>query len=81
MAGHSVASTKALPFSSAGHSITSVGDEQDDIREESPPRYRGGRARMAQSEQMTVDAKKVRVDVKAESERKLPKPDGERPKA
>jgi hypothetical protein len=36
---------------------------------------------MAQSEQMTVDATKVRADAKAESERKLPTPDGERPKA
>jgi hypothetical protein len=54
-------------------------DEQEDIREKIRLAIEEGRRAMEQSEQMIVDAKKVRESVKSEKERKLLKPEDQRP--
>lgn len=56
-------------------------DEHEDVREKIRLAIEAGKRAMEQSEQMIVDAKKVRADVKSEKERKVAKPDDERPKA
>ena len=54
-----------------------MGEEQDDIREKIRLAIEEAKRAMEHSEQMMVDAKKVRADVKAGGERKVPKADEE----
>jgi hypothetical protein len=54
-----------------------MGDEQDDIREKVCLAIEAGKRAMEHSEQMMVDASKVRAALKAEKERKAAKPDDE----
>jgi hypothetical protein len=58
-----------------------MGDEQEDIREKIRLAIEAGKRAMEESEQMIVDAKKVRESAKSEKERKLTKPSDEQPKA
>jgi hypothetical protein len=56
-------------------------DEHEDIREKIRLAIEAGKRAMEESEQMIVDAKKVRAAMQAERERKLAKPDDGKAKA